>query len=117
MQMKTYRLDHGSLVWKLIILMRGACAVELPQVCCLILHIGSIHACLLLSADCECKLKQIVSGKGRLAMSVLHLLIGVAVAYASQSRGSRMYMLAVAKETQLFGVLLSNECLPQSINM
>jgi hypothetical protein len=54
--MKMYHSDHGSLVWKLIILMRGACAVELPQVCCLILHIVSIHACLLLSADCEYKL-------------------------------------------------------------
>jgi hypothetical protein len=30
---------------------------------------------------------QIVSGKGRLAMSVLHLLIGAVVAYASLSRG------------------------------
>jgi hypothetical protein len=58
-----------------------------------------------------------VSGKGRLAMSGLHLLIGVAVAYASRWRGSRMYMLAVVKETQLFGLLLSNECLPQSVNM
>uniref|UniRef100_A0A0A9B4E2 Uncharacterized protein n=1 Tax=Arundo donax TaxID=35708 RepID=A0A0A9B4E2_ARUDO len=82
MQMKTYRLDHGSLVWKLIILMKGTCAVELHQ---------------------------IVSGKGRLATSVLRLLIGAAVAYASLSRGSRMYMLVAVKEIQLFGVLLSSE--------
>lgn len=59
MQMKTYRLDHGSLVWKSITLMRGICVVELHQVCFLIFHNSFIHACLLLSPDCEFKLHRL----------------------------------------------------------
>lgn len=112
MQMKTYRLDHGSLVWKLITLMRGICVVELRQVCFLIPQ--RLYTCLSPTFSwLWIQTSQIVSGKGRLAMSVLHLLIGAAVAYASPLRGLRMYMLAVVKETQPFGVLLSSECRPR----
>ncbi|TQD82091.1 hypothetical protein C1H46_032329 [Malus baccata] len=58
----------------------------------------------LMNAICAVVLHQIVSGRHRQVICVLHRLIGAAVVSASRWKGLNLFMRSVVKGMQLFGV-------------
>lgn len=86
----------------------GPYCISMPmKMCHLVRGLLVLKLNTLMNAICAVGLHQIVSGRHRQVMCVLHHLIGAAAVSASRWKGLNLFMKSVVKGMQLFGVRYS----------